>query len=259
MAMAPFPNGDTSKENPSIVCSHDGFTWVVPAGLTNPIYPNPGGGAVNLDQSLLYGQDGKLWCYFITKNAAGTQKTMKVMSSTDGVTWAGPTDLFTENISSDNMVGQSVIWDGSQYVMTYTGGTSPLALKRRTCATPDGTWSSASACTVTVPSGRELFEMNIIDDTATSGFYVGVITLSDVGSPGTNTNMHCMRSSDLSTWTLDQTPFLTPSPAGYWDDSRIYRGAIVRFGSNFKLWYSARRADNTWRIGLTTVADSIIP
>ena len=42
MVMTPYPNSDATKENPSILASADGTTWVVPAGLTNPIAsPNP--------------------------------------------------------------------------------------------------------------------------------------------------------------------------------------------------------------------------
>ncbi len=42
MAMTPYPS--TDRENPSIVASADGNTWVVPAGLTNRVVPLPAGG-----------------------------------------------------------------------------------------------------------------------------------------------------------------------------------------------------------------------
>ena len=43
LAITPYPKGNDDYENPSIYASNDGISWVVPAGLTNPIEPFPGG------------------------------------------------------------------------------------------------------------------------------------------------------------------------------------------------------------------------
>ena len=37
MAVTPYPGSDSRFENPSIYASHDGETWVTPAGASNPI------------------------------------------------------------------------------------------------------------------------------------------------------------------------------------------------------------------------------
>ncbi len=37
--MTPYPNGNDTYENPSILAGNDGTSWAVPAGLINPIDP----------------------------------------------------------------------------------------------------------------------------------------------------------------------------------------------------------------------------
>jgi len=56
MAFTPYPHGNDNFENPSLVASHDGINWVVPAELINPIDPDPKKGH-NADTELIY--DGK--------------------------------------------------------------------------------------------------------------------------------------------------------------------------------------------------------
>lgn len=65
MAHTPYPGGNDAYENPSLLASHDGQTWVTPAGISNPLtagrpgfdggggaYEEPGGW--NADSDLCY-------------------------------------------------------------------------------------------------------------------------------------------------------------------------------------------------------------
>ena len=53
MVNTPYPNNDGALENPSIWCSNDGSSWVIPDGLTNPIVAKPASG-VNTDPCIMY-------------------------------------------------------------------------------------------------------------------------------------------------------------------------------------------------------------
>ncbi|MBX6361373.1 MAG: hypothetical protein IRZ03_15000, partial [Acidobacterium ailaaui] len=71
MAYTPYPNGTTGYENPSIAVSQDGFLWMTPNGLTNPITPKPEGNEkVYLsDTHLVYnGTKLELWYRFADEN-----------------------------------------------------------------------------------------------------------------------------------------------------------------------------------------------
>lgn len=89
MAMTPYYHGTDSRENPSLVASNDGNTWLVPEGIVNPIVAAPGGAAHNSDPELIY--DGsQLICYY-RRNESGVSDV-----------------LYRKTISSALIVGEEV-------------------------------------------------------------------------------------------------------------------------------------------------------
>lgn len=97
MASTAFYNAEVQRENPHIHCSHDGHTWVIPAGLTNPIDPWPGApadtGWYNSDTELVYDPDGGrlvvTWREY--KNTA--YELIWGATSTNGSTWSAPVEV----------------------------------------------------------------------------------------------------------------------------------------------------------------------
>lgn len=93
MASTAFYNAEVQRENPHIHASNDGYNWIVPPGLTNPIDPWPGApsdyGNYNSDTDLHYDPaDGKLVCTW-REMGGGAQKIWLSTSST-GSTWSTP-------------------------------------------------------------------------------------------------------------------------------------------------------------------------
>lgn len=246
MTMTPYPGSDAAFENPSILGSTDGAAWEVPSGVTNPIIAAPGSGH-NADTELLHAQDDKLYMYFMRRIASTSSKII-VVSSSDGVTWSSENEL----LNGDDLeyASPAVVWDGSQYVMWYTDvRSSPYKLLRRTCATPDGTWSASIECTTPIPAGwsKDLWHQSVVLD---GGMYYMFQTLCDVTTQGANTILWLYRSSDGLIWYPDATPLLLPSVG--WDNL-IYRASGIKTVSGFDLWYSAKASGGAWKIGKTTV------
>lgn len=89
MAFTPYPSANSQLENPSIVVSHDGNTWMVPNGLTNPIEPTPVGvGNYNSDGNITVGTDGLMYLFWRTVGVPLAGETWYYKTSTDGVTWS---------------------------------------------------------------------------------------------------------------------------------------------------------------------------
>lgn len=84
MAFTPYPDLDNTKENPSIVASNDGYSWEVPTGITNPIFPAPTTGFY-ADTTLLW--DGTKLHLFWMHAGDGATKYYHSESS-DGITWS---------------------------------------------------------------------------------------------------------------------------------------------------------------------------
>lgn len=250
MAFTPYANGVDTVENPSIVVSHDGVTWVVPPGVTNPLVPRPTGlGALNYnaDPDIIEGYDGKLYLFYID----GTTDVW-VISSVDGVTWTTPVKII--DMSVQTIISPSVILDGGVYRMYYVDAAeNPNILKYRTAATPTGTWSAPITCSVSpIPSGKDIWHINISKE---KDEYHLIVTTALSGSH-TNNNLHFATSNNGVDFAMTSSPIMIPSATtNKWDNSRIYRSSLIKVdeghGWYYKLFYSASNTVGAWSTGVT--------
>jgi hypothetical protein len=144
-----YDNGDSQFENPCINVSNDNVNWTVPAGLVNPIEPEPPAG-FNADIALFMSPDNKTM-YMVWKFSATTSTTY-LRSSTDGVNWTPKVALFTNSFED---VSPTVVWDGDCYKMwTVKPSDTPNNIYVRTSADAL-TWSEPVLCTHNLPTGVE--------------------------------------------------------------------------------------------------------
>jgi hypothetical protein len=121
MALSPYPNGDASKENPSIVVSDDGGTWQVPAGLINPLaLPGPVGYLA--DASIFYDRNSdQLWVYYLDTRPSTGNLGVKRLISSDGVHWQSQGTLFEVPVySAESPTVEKT--DGGYYMWVVNSG-----------------------------------------------------------------------------------------------------------------------------------------
>jgi hypothetical protein len=154
MAMTPYPLADSTKENPSILCSVDGSTWVVPTGLTNPIDPYPGGSAYNSDPYLTADSTGLMWCWWRTVFRTAGPEVIAYRTSTDGVAWSAMVTEWNYDyaVTGYRLIAPSVIQQGDGTWVMYAVDifATPYRVVRSVRDT-DGTWSAPQ--TVTIKGG----------------------------------------------------------------------------------------------------------
>ena len=256
MAMTPYATGQ-SVENPSILASHDGLTWVVPAGLTNPIVPALTGADFNSDTYLIH-HERKLWCFYRTNlaSAAPLSERLSYKTSEDGVTWSAPVLVMASNPTMRRIVSPSVayfggVWHlwGCDYV------SSPTVLRHWTSTTTptEGQWSAADTCTISnLPPTYHPWHIDVHRD-GVELVLVSYLTVNGASAAGGF--LHRAVSTDGIAWVGDKAPFLRGC-AGSWDEY-MYRGsalpAIVNGSLGYRLWYSALKGSADWRIGHTFV------
>ena len=142
MAYTPYWRSVARYENPCILVSNDGQNWVVPAGLTNPIDPDPAGDPINSDPDLLL-VGGTLYCYYRQHDPVSGAEQIMLRTSTDGVTWSAEVTTLDTPGNRLQTISPSIIHDGTQFVLYYT---KDAIVKRRTSA--DGVmWSAEGATT----------------------------------------------------------------------------------------------------------------
>lgn len=238
--MSSYPNADGTKENPSILCSHDGDTWQVPPGATNPI-DAPTSGAGYVDGTLVMDGD-TMWCVYNTG-------PFYAKSSTDGVTWSSRITLSltgdTTGTDTTVKIGPMLARRGDNYYLWYNtrAGVSGVAniLKCYMSTTGiDGTFNYVGDGTFTPITGRDLWERNVV---LVGDQFVAVwgMCLADTG--GADCKQHLAVSTDGIAWTLNPSPLLDRGAPTAIDNNAIYRSTIVpldgRNGQLFDLWYGA--------------------
>lgn len=124
MAFTPYPFADVTKENPSIVASHDGIAWEVPDGVTNPIVDYEGEFILyNSDTSLLYipeTDEMEMWyrqVQWIQDSDLLAEVIFRV-KTTDGINWTSPEEMvYFESKDIIQYISPSVIYEDNVYKM----------------------------------------------------------------------------------------------------------------------------------------------
>jgi hypothetical protein len=240
MAVTPYPNGNDSRENPSMLVSEDGQTWSPPDGLENPIVSAPSCDH-NSDPDLVYnpGND-KLYLYYTRQaraNRCAGQNTNDILllTSGDGVNWSAPQSVMQWNLDSYPLyLSPAVVLVDGTFHMWTAGGGGVLHTTSK-----DGiTWSPVEK----VDLAAAPWHLDVL--------HVDKQYLMDyVDSPNASARLMLATSSDGLRWTTYPDPLLSPSTG--WDNERIYRSTLLYDDAArlFRLWYSAKSSNGQWHVG----------
>jgi hypothetical protein len=250
MVVEPYPFGDESLENPSIVASDDGLGWAVPHGVTNPIVPAPAkNGAWNSDADVMNHRGEELVVYYRYNSGRGETTLLRTTSS-DGLHWSVPTQVLRFSVSG-RFASPGFVEREGRLAMFYVDTIDRTVL---TAESSDGLRWSDARLLFPFPDAWHL------DATVDGGFVY--LLLNDGHS------LFLLRSEDLHQWVImhgneegdsgawvplekgSGQPLLRPSSQG-WDDGRIYRSTGLINGGAIRIWYSAQSKRGEWRVGHT--------
>jgi hypothetical protein len=236
MVFTPFTNGDSSLENPSIVASADGDTFVVPAGLTNPIaLPDETNFA---DPDLIY-DNNTLYCIWMNNNQQVHTGKILESHSTDGITWSAKAVIYE---TTDRLKGPAAIKVGSTFYIYFSDNQAPQTIYRISSTSMTSGWGSLTTCTYT-PS-LQTSHIEAVYNAADKLYYL-------YDDNGQNFGL----SNDGINFVFSSGSLLTGTRYSW--SQIMYRGSLVRTASGFDFWYSARDASSNWGIGRTTVTWSV--
>jgi hypothetical protein len=254
MVMTPYPQSDKTKENPSILASHDGQQWEVPAGLANPIALPPS--TFLADGDLLYDPaSDQLWVYYIEQAIAGVSTRLLRRTSADGVHWSAEQEVL--RVPDYEMISPAVQKVGNEFYMWSVnagsiggcGKTSTVEFR----TSPDGVnWSGAQTVAVTAAPGYHIWHVQVLRVPARNEYWMLQTVIADTTHCADRTELMFATSKDGLAWTTYGKPALSPSTGKGWDNSHIYRSTML-YDSNrnlLQVWYPGRNGTTgVWRIG----------
>jgi hypothetical protein len=249
MVVAPYPNADSSKENPSVLVSNDGSDWVVPPGLKNPL-ALPAVGTFS-DGDLFYdAASDQLWVYFSWECCPSSSRIMR-MTSSDGVIWSLP-EMVLE-VDHWQALTPAVQRVGTTYYMWTVNsgavGCHSLGSHVEYRTSPDGViWSNPQLTDLAQP-GNVIWHIEVTWIDSKQEFWMLLAAYKHKETCG-DTVLFFAKSQDGVHWTAYERPAL--GLGLIWDSGEIYRSGMAYDPSSdvLRVWYSARH-DKTWHVGFT--------
>lgn len=234
MAFTPFPS--EPRENPSVVASNNGITWVVPNGLANPVISRAESQAdgydYNSDTELIF--DGStLVMFYRPAGGAVAGEAVYSVESTNGVTWTNKQQLISNPAGGGlKLLSPAVVREADSTWMMWTVDDDNQQVLRRTSA-DRLTWSAPSVCTI--PALRRPWHLTVL---LVDGEY-HMLMNSAVGD-----RLFYYHSTDGLTWDGSTDPAVPLVGTDY----RHYRSAMVHVGTRSDgapLW-------DVWSSGIPT-------
>ena len=253
MAHTPFHLSNDDLENPCILVSNDGYQWVEPAGISNPIYPWPEGRRFNSDPDLEYDpRSDELVLIYREMQMDGSHETF-LARSPDGVTWPAKAARLnwvrpSGDIDYTQMLSPCIIRKAEGEWVLYSIQKGPSTLRRWTATSPEGPWGESVACTG-LPGGS--WHIDVAWD---GSRFLAIVDMVAGASDGLRLGV----STNGTTWTFN--PANTLGKVYPWESTQTYRPTFTKHeaGDRFRVWYSASGA-YSWRIGYTELPTSLWP
>lgn len=231
MAFTPYPNAANNDllENPCIVASNDGDTWVAPA--PNPIVPAP----VNATEDAIYNhdthlvfKDGVLYLFWLWIDKSGVRhKRADYKTTADGVNWSDTQNIYEVISNTEDSYSASSCFeyfDGKWWLWEISNYATPFRLLFKTAPSLAGPWSERTLCSLSLPDNKSIWHMDIIR--IPNGW-----ALLGCDSVANFRRTWLAVSKDGLTWTVATWPLSNASPG-------TYRSSFVRNGAGFDCWIS---------------------
>lgn len=273
MVLTPYPYSQDRFENPSLYASHDGFTWVVPGSVTNPLITasDTGDKGFLFDPDMIYNPDSdQLWIYY--RYADADRLKMLIIRINPDLTVTEPVTIMEQSPWSqkDNRTRSFCIYRESsdRWHMWGGGGQEKAPYDTWYFFSTDGLhWNDPLR--VTGEDGSDPFQSLGLSNWHMSGKpnarerRVEFLVYATVNSPVqkhlfSRKNPVVYAECSIDSPTQFRTPLASPVllPAGSgWDSGRLYRCSFQiiddKTAYRYAVWYSAQGPDGQWHIGYT--------
>ena len=258
MAMTPFPKGNEALENPSILVSHDGLSWQVPAGLANPLAKTPVKSGYNSDPDLSFDvANNRL--VLIYREVTLVENRVNTVTSRDGVHWTKPVLAFRR--PNHSMVSPTITFGAAGTPTLWYVDAGPKKCSERITHVMMEQGSSVTAVApASTEKGWTAPKMNL-SQPKKNIWHMDVTWVPErneywavyVAYPGRacfGQDLYFARSGDGIGWTTYAIPFLRHEESA-WTGGTLYRSSVTYDASRgvIQFFVSGSAADKSWHLG----------
>lgn len=249
MGFTPYPEGRDRYENPSIAVSDDGLVWRVPEGLENPLTEQPPASVEYYysDTDLIdNGTQLELW-YRYSDDSIPASKILR-KTSTDTINWSEEETIFNFGDFGENTyMSPTIVYENETYKVWFRSGDGGV-IKYTESKTPNvlSSWSPFVTCKFDYSATKEEHNEWHLEVRKIDGIYMAMICARRISD--NDYRLIYLKSNDGINFN-DAKVLVTPS-YNSWDNDRIYRSSIVKYGGWYYVYYSAFSKNTSNYIGL---------
>lgn len=267
MGITPYPGSNDDHEDPNLVVSNDGITWVQAPGVTQPLDDADGTPEYNSDVELAFGPDSTLYVFwrFYDTGSTGTEEKIYVRTSQDGVNFTAKQLVWQSNHTVNRYLSPAFIWEDNRWKMwavDIVPANHTVIYRQATVGVKVPTisdWSSETVCTLTnQQAGKEPWHLSV---TKIGSTYLMLLNDTVTGSAQVDNDLVLFSSGNGTSWTGAGAPCIPRVQAGEHD--RLYRATMIPEMRNgvmgLRVWYSAwiPGSPDVWNIYRTFVGIGI--
>ena len=253
----PYPNGDATKENPSLYAKRSPLDWPVPPGVMNPI-ARPDVGYLSDPDEVFNPETNELWLYY---RAVTNENQIYLVRGGTPTRWSSPTLVahgVNHTIVSPTVVrraqGDWLMWSVNSGPDGCRSSSTTVEMRQST----DGVnWSNPIATDL---SEEIVFAWHIdVEWIPAKGEFWATYNVKVPGSC-TTAALHFAKSLDGLHWDVQPGAVLARGAILAFADI-VYRASLLYDNTFDKitLWYSGARFGNggyTWRVATETLTAS---
>lgn len=251
MAYTPYPNGDSSKENPCIVASNNLINWTTPQGLKNPIdevNDNKEGKIYNSDAHILYNDElNRLECFWRFVDDTTNQVIIYRSYTQDGIHFSDKEiSSISYNRKEHDYISPAIIYENDIYKMWYVDHDYVVKYEE---SNNGKNWSEPE----TVELKYEKSNLNTwhIDVISTEKGYELLSVAFDVWKNRNDMSLYYSYSNNEKTGWKKCEKILEPTVGTkYWDNKGIYRTCFMYNEGVYIVFYSGTDLNMNHGIGI---------
>lgn len=247
MSFTPYPNADSSKENPHIKVSNDMIHWQEPIKGLNPLdeVDNPDNNTrYNSDSHLVFNSDeNQIECWWRYIDDEKNTSTIFRKTSKDGKNWSVKEIVYSSNRKDNDWISPSIIYENGKYKIWYVFENQVYYTESKNLKE----FTKPIILNIEYDESVKSWHIDVIH--TKKGYEMLLVAFIDWERRAVM-NLYYTYSKNNINYETAQVIMKPTTNTSYWDNSGLYRSSLIYENGTYYVFYSGQGTDNKKGIGL---------
>lgn len=247
ISYTPYPNADSSKENPHIKASNDLINWIEPKNGVNPLdeVANPDNNTrYNSDSHLVYNDDTKeLECWWRYVDDAKKEVTIYRRKSSNGYNWTNKEVVLNAKREKEDWISPAIIYEDSTYKIWYVFNNNIYYIESKDLKN----FSEPQKLNINYEESVLSWHLDVTH--TKNGYEMLIVAYTDWDHRALM-NLYYTKSDDNKNYDTAQVILKPTTNTNNWDNSGLYRSSLIYENDMYYVFYSGQGTNNAKGIGL---------